>query len=48
MDWEASYAYADNETDAEMMGLVGNPVGVNPDSKLKECCEEQGWTVLVC
>lgn len=42
-----SYCYADHYTDAEMLALVGHPVCVNPDTRLRAIAAERGWIVEV-
>src|SRR5690625_1486401 len=36
IDWENSYAYGDSFSDLPVLELVGNPVAVCPDKKLRE------------
>ena len=45
IDLAVSYAYADHYTDAEMLALVGHPVCVNPDARLRKEAETRGWRV---
>ena len=45
LDLAASYAYADHYTDAEMLALVGNPICVNPDDRLRREAEARGWPI---
>lgn len=45
LDLAASYAYADHYTDAEMLALVGHPVCVNPDARLRKEAEARGWHI---
>jgi HAD superfamily hydrolase (TIGR01490 family) len=45
LDLAASYAYADHYTDAEMLALVGHPVCVNPDARLRKEADARGWRV---
>jgi len=45
LDLAASYAYADHYTDAEMLALVGHPICVNPDTRLRKEAEARGWRV---
>ncbi len=45
LDLAASYAYADHYTDAEMLALVGHPICVNPDARLRKEAETRGWRV---
>lgn len=46
IDWTESYAYADSYTDLELLGLVGNPVIVNPDARLKSIALEKNWRLI--
>ncbi len=41
-----SYFYADSWTDKSAMELVGHPIAVNPDKKLKRYAKEKGWEIL--
>ena len=41
-----SYAYADSFTDKEVMELVGHPIAVNPDKRLKKYAKEKGWKII--
>lgn len=43
IDWKESYAYADSYSDIGLLKLVGNPVAVNPDQKLKAIVLEKNW-----
>jgi len=45
LDLAASYAYADHYTDAEMLALVGHPICVNPDDRLRREAEVRGWQI---
>jgi HAD superfamily hydrolase (TIGR01490 family) len=46
IDLEASYAYSDSESDLPMLRVVGHPVVVNPDPKLRGIAMREGWEVL--
>ena len=46
IDLEASFAYSDSITDLPMLEAVGNPVAVNPDSKLRNVARERGWEIV--
>ncbi len=46
IDLKKSYFYADSLTDAPAMQLVGHPIAVNPDHKLKKFAKEKGWKIL--
>ncbi len=45
LDLARSYAYADSISDLPMMEAVGNPVAVNPDSRLQKAARERGWEI---
>ena len=45
LDLSRSYAYADSISDLPMMEAVGNPVAVNPDSRLQKAARERGWEI---
>ena len=47
IDWEASRAYADGYSDLDLLLAVGQPIAVNPDSKLKTIAAEKGWKIIV-
>jgi HAD superfamily hydrolase (TIGR01490 family) len=42
---DASSAYADHYTDAPMLALVGHPICVNPDARLRREAEQRGWPI---
>ena len=43
LDLSKSIAFGDSDQDAPMLSLVGIPVAVNPNEKMKEICEMKGW-----
>jgi HAD superfamily hydrolase (TIGR01490 family) len=43
---EAVTAYTDSYLDLPLLQAVGNPVGVNPDRKLRTFCKKNGWLIL--
>ena len=43
VDVARSYAYADSYSDREILECVGNPVAVNPDTRLRRMAAAQGW-----
>ena len=45
LDLTRSYAYGNNYSDAHKLSLVGNPVAVNPDRKLRRIARERGWSI---
>ncbi len=40
------WAYADHDTDLELLRFVGHPVAVNPRPGLREVAEREGWPIL--
>lgn len=44
-DLSKCYAYSDSFNDMPMLTLVGNPVAINPDSRLRQYARENGWDV---
>lgn len=46
IDLGASYAYSDSESDLPMLGLVDNPIAVNPDAALERIARERGWRIM--
>jgi len=45
-DPERCYAYADHETDVDLLGLVGHPVAVSPRPGLAAVARERGWQII--
>ncbi len=45
-DLSASFAYGDSVSDYEMLAVTGHPVAVNPDRRLLELAQENGWTIV--
>jgi len=45
-DLAACTAYSDSHTDLPFLEVVGHPVVVNPDKKLKRIAAERSWPVL--
>lgn len=45
LDLMQSYGYADHHTDATMLALIGHPVCVNPDARLRREAMQRGWSV---
>ena len=41
-----SYAYSDSISDLPMLSIVGHPVAVNPDIRLKQTARQHDWAVL--
>ena len=46
IDWQASFAYADRDTDLPLLALVRHPVATYPDQALLAHARAQGWTVI--
>lgn len=45
LDLSRCSAYSDSSNDLPMLGLVGDPVAINPDSKLRAHAREHGWRI---
>jgi HAD superfamily hydrolase (TIGR01490 family) len=41
-----SYAYSDSISDLPMLSIVGHPVAVNPDFRLKQTALQHDWPIL--
>lgn len=46
IDWANSFAYGDSYSDLSVLELVGNPIAVQPDDKLKAVAIERQWEIL--
>lgn len=46
VDWDNSRCFADSVADIKVMGLVGEPVAVNPDPGLLSHARREEWKVL--
>ena len=46
LDLAASTAYSDSHTDLAFLEVVGKPVAVNPDRRLRRIARERGWPAL--
>jgi HAD superfamily hydrolase (TIGR01490 family) len=46
VDWECSWALADRFSDLPVLELVGNPVAVHPDRRLRRLARERGWETI--
>lgn len=46
IDWKNSYAYGDSYSDLAVLDLVGNPVAVSPDAKLREVAVAKKWEIV--
>ncbi|GAB3067920.1 HAD family hydrolase [Salinicoccus sesuvii] len=45
IDWKNSEAYSDSHTDLKMLELVGRPVAVKPDDRLKAIAARNQWQI---
>jgi phosphoserine phosphatase len=45
LDLERCSAYSDSANDIPLLSLVGHPVAVNPDQKLRSHARANGWPV---
>ncbi len=45
LDLSRCAAYSDSANDLPMLGLVGHPVAINPDARLRAHARAQGWQV---
>ena len=43
---EDAYFYTDSVTDLPVLEMVGHPVAVNPDTKLRRCARAKGWPIV--
>jgi len=41
-----SYSYSDSISDLPMLSIVGHPVAVNPDFRLKQTATQHDWAIL--
>ena len=48
LDLEASFVYSNGDEDIPFLGTAGNPVAVDPESKLHTHARARGWPVLRC
>lgn len=46
-DLKNSYAIGDTESDIPILEVVGNPVAINPNRRLAEHAQKNGWQVVV-
>lgn len=45
LDLERSWAYSDSYNDIPLLSLVGHPVAINPDSKLRRHARDNNWPI---
>lgn len=41
-----SYAYSDSISDLPMLSIVGHPVAVNPDFRLRQAARQHDWAII--
>ena len=46
VDLSRSVAFGDTDQDVPLMRLVGSPIAINPNARLKEICALKGWKLL--
>lgn len=46
IDWKNSFAYGDSYSDLPVLELVGNPVAVQPEVRLKLIATEREWEIV--
>ena len=46
IDWANSWALADRKSDLPVLELVGHPVAVHADRKLRKLAQERGWEIV--
>lgn len=46
IDWQNSFAYGDSFSDLSVLELVGNPIAVRPEPRLKAIAEEREWEII--
>lgn len=46
IDWANSFAYGDSYSDLSVLGLVGNPVAVQPDPRLRSIAKKRVWQII--
>lgn len=46
IDWVNSFAYGDSYSDLSVLKLVGNPVAVQPEQRLKDFAEKRNWQII--
>jgi HAD superfamily phosphoserine phosphatase-like hydrolase len=46
IDWASSWALADRKSDLPVLELVGHPVAVHADRKLRKLARERGWEIV--
>lgn len=46
IDWDNSSAYGDSHSDLPVLELVGQPVAVRPEQKLRTIADKRSWEIL--
>jgi len=46
IDWPNSWALADRRSDLPVLELVGHPVAVHPDRRLRRLASARGWEII--
>ena len=46
IDWASSWALADRISDLPVLELVGHPVAVHADRKLRRLARKRGWEII--
>lgn len=46
VDWANSSAYGDSHSDLPVLELVGNPVAVRPEPRLRAVAEQRHWEII--
>ena len=46
IDWPSSWALADRKSDLPVLELVGHPVAVHSDRKLRRLARQRGWEIF--
>ena len=46
IDWPNSWALADRISDLPVLELVGHPVAVHPDRRLRRLSQKRGWEII--
>jgi len=46
IDWASSWALADRRSDLPVLELVGHPIAVHPDRRLRRLAASRGWEII--
>ena len=47
IDWDQSYGYGNSVEDVPFLEILGNPVAVNPDLKLRKIALQRNWLIEI-